>query len=212
VGGAFVTVEGIEGSGKTTLLGGIAERFRAAGMEPVLTREPGGTAVGDALRSILLDATGALDPLTELFVVCAARAEHVARIIAPALAAGRLVLCDRFVDATRAYQGGGRGLDDAVVRACSAYAARGIEPHLTLLVDVPPSVSDARVRARVRDRGGVRDRLEREGEAFHERVRARYIAIAREEPERVKLLDGTLAPGELVASAWAYLAPLADVA
>jgi dTMP kinase len=186
----------------------LAERLRAAGIEPVLTREPGGTPAGDRLRAVLLDAPNPLDAMTELFVICAARAEHVAAVIGPALGAGRVVLCDRFTDATRAYQGGGRGLDDALIRRCSGYAARGIEPRLTLLLDVAPNLSSKRVRERTLASGVARDRLEREDDAFHARVRERYLAIAREEPARVKVLDGSLSPEAVLAPAWEHVVRL----
>jgi len=201
-------LEGIEASGKTTLARGLSERLRAMGTEPLLTREPGGTPAGDRLRALLLDGTTALDAMTELFVVCAARAEHVSEVIAPALGAGRLVLCDRFSDATRAYQGGGRGLDDATVRACCGFAERGVVPRLTLLVDIPTAVSRTRVDARTRESGMPRDRLEREDDAFHERVRERYLQIARAEPARVKVLNGTLSPEAVLDAGWGFIAPM----
>ena len=180
-------------------------RLRERGVDPVVTREPGGTPAGDRLRAVLLEASHALDPMTELFIVCAARAEHVATVIRPALAAGRTVLCDRFADATVAYQGAGRGLDTDVVRACSGYAAGGLQPDLTLLVDVPPGLSRSRVQARAASSGEPADRLESEGDAFHARVRAGYLAIAAAEPSRVRVLDGTLRESDLLDAAWKYV-------
>jgi dTMP kinase len=206
-----VTVEGIEASGKSTLLAGVAQRLRSAGVEPVVTREPGGTAIGERLRAVLLDAPGPLDPMTELFVVCAARAEHARALIGPALHSGGIVLCDRFADATRAYQGGGRGIDDATIVACSALAARGVQPDLTLLVDVPLELSRARVAARAVASGVPRDRMEREDDAFHARVRDRYLAIADAEPERVLVVDGSLDPGAVLARAWPRVAAAAGL-
>ena len=201
-------MEGIEASGKTTLAHGLQERLLADGIEPLMTREPGGTTVGDRLRALLLNGPGSLDPVTELFIVCAARAEHVASVIAPALAARRFVLCDRYSDATRAYQGGGRGLDDAMVATACHYAERGVRPHLTLLVDVPPEISRERVAARTHESGVPQDRLERENDVFHVRVRERYLQIARDEPDRVKILDGTQSPAAVAEAGWAQLAPL----
>ncbi len=145
--------------------------------------------------------------MTELFIVCAARAEHVATVVRPALENGRVVVCDRFADASIAYQSDGRGLERAVVVACSDAAARGLRPGLTLLVDVPPEVSRARVRSRSAASGDPIDRFEREDVAFHRRVRDGYLAIARAEPERVHVLDGTLPPDELAAAAWSVVAP-----
>lgn len=176
-----------------------------------MTREPGGTPAADRLRSVLLDATEALDPMTELFVVCAARAQHVARVIEPMLDAGRLILCDRFSDATVAYQGYGRGLDREMVRACCGYAARGVVPNLTLLVDLAPALSRERVRARSDASGVPTDRMEREDGGFHERVRAGYLAIAQAEPARVRILDAALSEDALLERAWAHLSLAAGV-
>jgi dTMP kinase len=192
-------------------LRGLAERLSACGIEPVVTREPGGTPAADRLRAVLLDAPEALDPVTELFVVCAARAQHVAVVIEPALDAGRVVLCDRFSDATVAYQGYGRGLDREVVRTCCGYAAGGVAPNLTLLVDLSPALSRERVRARADASGVPTDRMEREDGGFHERVREGYLAIARGEPARVKILDGALPEDVLLERAWAHLSPAAGL-
>jgi dTMP kinase len=175
----------------------------------VVTREPGGTQAGDRLRAVLLDAPNPLRPMTELFVVCAARAEHVSRVIRPALAEGRVVLCDRFADATMAYQGYGRGLDLQTVRRCCEYAAGGLVPDLTLLVDVSPELSRERVLARSAASGVPADRMEREDGGFHERVRAGYLALARDEPSRVRVLDGSRSAEALIESAWAHLASAA---
>jgi dTMP kinase len=157
------------------------------------------------LRELLLDPGATLTPLTELFVFCAARAEHVSTVIRPALAAGTTVLSDRFADASLAYQGYGRGIDLAVVRACTDAATDGLRPDLTLLVDLPAERSADRVAARAGATGDAADRLEREGGAFHRRVRDGYLAIARAEPARVRVLDGTLAPDALLAAAWDQL-------
>jgi dTMP kinase len=177
-----------------------------------VTREPGGTPAADRLRAVLLDAPEPLDPLAELFVVCAARAQHVASVIGPALDAGRVVLCDRFSDATVAYQGYGRGLDRDVVRTCCRYAARGLAPDLTLLVDLSPAFSRVRVAARAEASGVAADRMEREDGGFHERVRDGYLSIAREEPARVKVLEGGLPAEELLERAWAHLSHAAGLA
>ena len=203
--GIFVTLEGIEASGKTTLASGLQARLRDGGIDPVMTREPGGTPLGDRLRAVFLDDRAELEPMTELFVICAARAEHVARVIVPALQSGRTVLCDRFTDATRAYQGGGRGLDDSTIRACSNYASGGLTPDLTFLLDVPPDLSAARLAARLEAVHASRDRVEREGVEFHARVRERYLAIAQAEPARVTVLNAAADAESLVNEAWQIL-------
>ena len=191
----FVTFEGIEGSGKSTLLSGVAARLRANGRDPLVTREPGGTPVGDAIRGLFLNRSSSVAPLTEALLVNAARAQHVADVIEPALATGRTVLCDRFVDSTLAYQGYGRGHDRAALQAMCDLATAGIVPDLTFLLDVPVAVSRLRTRARGRDA----DRLEAEDDAFHERVRAGFLELARGPRHRV--LDGRLDPDALLAEA-----------
>ena len=196
----FVTVEGIEGSGKSTLLSGLAERLRTHGSEIFATREPGGTPLGDAIREIFLNRSLAISPLTEALLINAARVTHVTDAIGPALAAGRIVLCDRFVDSTLAYQGYGRGLELRYLRELCDAATGGLEPDLTLLVDVPVEISRARTRSRHR---GV-DRLESEDDAFHERVRHGYLELARSSPRHV-VLDGTLSAQQVLERAWLEL-------
>jgi dTMP kinase len=184
----FVTFEGIEGSGKSTHLGRLARHLRDAGHTLVETREPGGTGAGLAVRELLLGADGVpLAPLTELFLYCADRVQHVAEVIRPSLAAGRIVLCDRFSDSTIAYQGYGRGLDLTSLRAVDAMARDGLAPDLTFLFDCPVEVGLARARSR----SAAGDRFEREALAFHERVRAGFHALAAAEPHRFRMLDAT---------------------
>jgi dTMP kinase len=192
----FITVEGIEGSGKSTLVFGIAERFRKEGRDVVTTREPGGTPVGDAIRAIFLDRNLTVDPLTEAFLVNAARAQHVADVIRPALAAGRTVLCDRFTDSTLAYQGYGRGLDLTMLRALCDAAAGELNPNLTLLVDLPVPLARSRIEAR----SGNLDRIESQDDAFHQRVRMGFLALAQRPHYRI--LDGTLNEADLLERAW----------
>ncbi len=192
----FVVVEGIEGSGKSTLIGGLAARLGAEGLDVLVTREPGGTPVGDAVREIFLNRSIAIAPLTETLLVNAARAQHVSDVIRPGLDAGRIVLCDRFVDSTLAYQGYGRGLDVEVVRALCAIATAGLQPDLVLLLDLAVGVA----RARLRDRSAAVDRIESEDDAFHERVRRGFIALAKDSP-RHRMLDATLPPDELIGTA-----------
>jgi dTMP kinase len=190
----FVTFEGIEGSGKSTHLGRLARHLRGAGHTLVETREPGGTRAGMAVRDLLLGADGVpLAPLTELFLYCADRAQHVAEVIRPGLAAGRIVLCDRFSDSTIAYQGYGRGLDLASLRAVDALARAGVSPDLTLLFDCPVEVGLGRARSR----SAAGDRFERETLAFHERVRAGFHALAAAEPHRFLVLDATASLDDL---------------
>jgi dTMP kinase len=188
----FVTVEGIEGSGKSTLLAGLSERLRA-NRAVVVTREPGGTPVGDKIRSVFLDRAVAIDALTEALLVNAARAANVATVIRPSLAEGKIVLCDRFVDSTLAYQGYGRGLDLDMLRSLCRISTGGLEPALTLLLDVNLEVS----RRRTRERHLDPDRVENEDDGFHERVRRGFLELARASKRHV-VLNGVLAPGELL--------------
>jgi dTMP kinase len=201
--GCFVTFEGGEGSGKTTQLERLAQRLRARGLDPLVTREPGGTPLGEGIRTLLLDPQRRPTPMTEALLMEAARAELVAGVIRPALAAGRVVLCDRYDDSTLAYQGGGRGLDADLLRALSRAATGGLRPDLTLLFDLDPAAGLAR---RARAAGSV-NRLDREPEAFHSRVRARYLELAAAEPARFVVLDGALPPDRLEERVWAALEP-----
>jgi dTMP kinase len=190
----FVTFEGIEGSGKSTHLRLLAAVLRAAGHGVVETREPGGTALGRSLRDLLLRPSVAPpEPLAELLLYCADRAQHASEVIRPALAAGQIVLCDRFSDSTIAYQGYGRGLDLATVRALDAEARRDLEPDLTFLLDCPPATGLARARGR----SGTGDRFEQEALAFHEAVRHGFHVLAAAAPERYRLVD-TTAPTAVV--------------
>ena len=196
----FVAIEGIEGSGKSTLLSGLEGRLLAAGREPLVTREPGGTPVGDAIRAIFLSRSFHISALCEALLVSAARAQHVTQAIRPALAAGRIVLCDRFVDSTLAYQGYGRGLDLAVLRDLCAVATGGLEPDVTFVLDVPVATSRLRTAARRPET----DRVEAEDDAFHERVRAGFLALGNSPGHYV--LDGSLDAEALVDRAMAVLA------
>ncbi|GAC1423307.1 MAG: dTMP kinase [Candidatus Velthaea sp.] len=196
----LITFEGIEGSGKSTLIAALAEMLRVAGTDVLVTREPGGSGLGDALRDIFLDPAYRIEPIAEAFLINAGRAQHVAERIAPALRAGTLVLCDRFFDATVAYQGYGRGLDIEMLLRLSLAATNSIAPDLTFLLDIPVELSSERVRSR-----GDADRLEVEGYAFHARVRAGYLELANRFP-RFVVLDGTQAPHALAEEAHAAIA------
>lgn len=196
--GLFVTFEGIEGSGKSTQLALAANRLKALGVPAVSTREPGGTAVGAALRDVLLGWSGRLDPASELLLMFADRRQHLSEQIEPALAAGQVVLCDRYTDASRAYQGAGRGLGEETVDFLHRTFCRR-ESDVTYLVDCPVEMALARVEARS---GGKEDRFEREALAFHRRVRAAYRRRARREPGRFVLLDGRRTPEAVFAALW----------
>ncbi|ROR32628.1 dTMP kinase [Inmirania thermothiophila] len=184
--GRFITLEGIEGAGKSTLMAHVLARVGAR--HPVHgTREPGGTALGERIRALLLAPGEApMDPTAELLLLFAARAQHLAEVIRPALAAGTWVVCDRFTDATFAYQGGGRGLETETIAALEGLVQRGLVPDRTLLLDLPV----AQGLARVARRGGA-DRFERERAAFFERVRAAYLARAQAEPARFRVIDAS---------------------
>jgi dTMP kinase len=181
----LVTFEGIEAAGKSTLIAALASRLRSAGNGVLVTREPGGTPLGDSLRALFADPAYRIDAVAELMMLCASRAQLVADVIQPALRDGTIVLCDRFFDATVAYQGFGRGLDVEMLLEVCLVATRRVAPDLTFLIDIPVEVSAARVRAR-----GVPDRMERENQQFHERVRAGYLMLAKRF-NRIHVLDGT---------------------
>jgi dTMP kinase len=184
--GRFITFEGIEGVGKSTQLVRAAAHLRAAGIEVVTTREPGGTPLAEKLRQLVLEPQGeAIDGVTELLIMFAARSLHLANLVEPALARGAWVLCDRFTDATEAYQGGGRGVPVDHVHALERIAQRGRRPDLTLLLDAPVQVAMTRMSVR----GTQNDRFESEHTEFFERVRAAYLSILAREPDRVRRVD-----------------------
>lgn len=188
----FITFEGVEGSGKTTQIQALRTQLESCGHRVLATREPGGCPIADAIRAILLDsANQALVPRAELLLYAAARAQHVEQVIRPALKAGTIVLCDRFADATTAYQGGGRGLDTTLVAELNAIATGGLLPDLTLLFDIPVEIGLSRARHRnqhlaLLDEG----RFELEDLAFHQRVRSTYLAQAAGE-DRFRIVDAT---------------------
>jgi len=185
--GAFVSLEGIEGVGKSTNLAFVAETVRAAGFDVVTTREPGGTAFGERVREWILNGDhGRLSAEIETLLMFAARARHLEQVIGPALAAGRWVVCDRFTDATYAYQGGGRAASRKLLDGLKHEIQKGLEPDLTLLLDAPPDVGRMRISSR-----GAPDHFEREQRPFFERVRAAYLALAEQQPQRIKVVDAT---------------------
>ncbi|WP_416140316.1 dTMP kinase [Halomonas sp. HK25] len=187
--GRFITLEGGEGVGKSTNLARVVAWLEARGLEVVQTREPGGTARAEAIRAQLLDPSvkEPLDADAELLLVFAARAQHLARVIRPALARGAWVVCDRFTDATFAYQGGGRGIDPARIAELEGFVQRGLVPDLTLLLDMPIEAA----RERLVERGGAPDRFERERGEFFTAVRQAYLARAAADPERIVVVDAS---------------------
>jgi dTMP kinase len=194
----FVTFEGGEGTGKSTQLRLLAARLRERGLDPLETREPGGTPGAEAVRRLLLE--GSADrwlPLSELYLVLAARADHVARVVAPARAAGRWVLCDRFVDSTRVYQGLAGGLAIELVDRLQEPAVAGHWPDLTILLDLPVDKGLAR-----RDRAGERGRFEDKERSFHERVRTGFLELAASEPGRFAVFPADAPPQQLAARIW----------
>lgn len=193
----FVTVEGIEGCGKSTLVLRLAERLRDEGRDVFVTREPGGTPAGDAIRGIFLETGLALAPITEAMLINAARAQHVLEAIEPALKSSRTVLCDRYVDSTLAYQGYGRNVDLALLRGLCDMATGGLTPDLTFILDIPVAVS----RERVAGRMTALDRMESETDAFHERVRRGFLDLATP-GGRYRILDATKSPVELAARSY----------
>lgn len=184
--GLFISIEGGEGAGKSTVIATLSDLLSADGREVVLTREPGGTPEGEAIRGVLLDPANHVVPEAELLLMFAARAQLVRQLIRPALARGAAVVADRFTDASYAYQGGGRGLDMGRIAELERWAA-GIKPDLTFLLDV----GVAQGLARARSRGGEPDRIEREREDFFERARGVYLARAAAEPARFRVIDAS---------------------
>lgn len=203
--GLFITFEGPEGAGKTTQIRRLAERLEERGIPHVVTREPGGTPLADRIRALLLDRENvSMVAQTELLLMLAARSEHVANKIRPALEAGTLVLCDRFADSSVAYQGYGRGEDLDTLRRMNAYATGGLVPDLTLVCDLDVEEGLARARA---GREGL-DRIELAGLDFHRALRKGFLELVAQEPERVKKVDAGRAPDEVAASIWALVEPV----
>ena len=204
--GFFITFEGIEGSGKTTQIKLLACFLESFGYSVVCTREPGGCPVSDKIRTILLDADNqAITPMTELLLYAAARAQHVSEVIIPAIQSGAVVLCDRFTDATVAYQSFGRGLDRSQIDTLAGLACGSLTPDLTLLIDCEPETGIGRARRRIDASSGPREeRFELEAMEFHQRVRDGYLSLAAKEPGRFSLIDGS-ASVEDIASAIADL-------
>jgi len=204
----FITFEGIEGCGKTTQIKRLHHRLLKEGHPVLLTREPGGTPIGQEIRKILLDRKNeGLSPLSELFLYAADRAQHCEEVIKPALKEGKIVLCDRFADATTAYQEGGRELPEGTVGTINEKACSGLRPNLTFLIDCPVDIGLKRARHRGASENDTQDRFERLELLFHERVRGRYLRIAKEEPGRVIVVDGTGTMEGIQEEIWDLLKP-----
>ncbi len=191
--GRLITIEGGEGAGKSSVMGALSEALQRRGLEVVVAREPGGTDAGEAIRAVLLDPGRSLCAETELLLMFASRAQLVRATILPALERGAWVICDRFTDASFAYQGGGRGLDGGVIAELERWAAT-IKPDLTFLLDINVRQGHARVAARA----GERDRIENEREDFFERVRTAYLRRARAEPQRFRVIDAGQSQDEVL--------------
>ena len=188
----FITFEGIEGSGKTTQIKHIADYLQENGHDCVVSREPGGTAIGRKIRAILLDPESwDMDALTELLLYTADRVQHVRELLKPSLMANRTVLCDRYFDATLVYQGYARGLDVALIERLHQLLLAGLKPDITFLLDLSPEVGLSRAWAQIKNgnRTGRESRFEKEALAFHEKVREGYLALARKEPKRFRIID-----------------------
>jgi dTMP kinase len=205
--GKFITFEGGEGAGKSTQIRRLAERLEALGVPVLVTREPGGTPTAESIRRLLLSGLAQeLGPDGEAVLFAAARADHVERVIRPALRAGRWVLCDRFVDSTRVYQGVGGGADPAMLDALDRVAVGRTRPDLTVILDVPVKVGLARAEARQSESGAGADRFERDDTAIHETRRQAYIAIAKADPERCVVVDATRSEKATAEAIWQAVA------
>jgi len=196
---AFLVFEGLDGAGKSTLINGIRSHLQSLGQQVYLTREPGGTPLGEEIRGQLLRAEGDTPlPRTEVLLYEASRAQHVDRVIRPALEQGKWILCDRFAPSTVAFQVGGRGLDRKVIDDLNNYATDGLRPDLVILIDLSVEESLKRMSHREQERGQKKDRFEREAQQFHEGVRASYLEQAKEAPDVWLVLDGLLSPDKLL--------------
>jgi dTMP kinase len=207
--GVFLTFEGPEGSGKSTQLRTLAARLKEGGREVLETAEPGGTPIGVQIRRVLLDSANRdLRPTTELLLMFAARAQNVEQWILPALAQGHVVLCDRFTDSTLVYQGCARGMGAEVVYDVDRIACRGLVPDLTLVIDIDTETGLARAHRRSVRTQDIETRMEEQDLSFHRQVREAYRQLASDEPQRVKLIDGSRAEPVVAADVWAAVEPL----
>lgn len=188
--GLFITLEGIDGCGKSTQREMLAEKLKSRGFEIVVTREPGGTVIGEGIRQLLVsDASVHIAPTTELLLYVAARAQHVAELIRPSVDAGRIVISDRYTDSTVAFQGYGRGLDLDVIESLNRFATTGLKPDLTIVFDLDPNT--ARSRSVSRPVGGLLGAFDEQHADFHERMRAGYLKMAKNDPSRIRVVDAS---------------------
>lgn len=192
--GIFITFEGVEGSGKTTQIELLENALEAKGLQVIKTQEPGGTKIGAMIRKILLDSRNKeIDPMTELMLYSASRAQHIKEVITPAVKEGKIVLCDRFSDATVAYQGYGRGLDLEGIRKLDLLLTGGMKPSITIILDLDPEKGLLRAKKRIEKNRSLKEgRIEQEGFSFHKRVREGYLKLAEEEPDRIKVIGADL--------------------
>ena len=207
--GSFITFEGGEGCGKSTQIRLLADRLRAAGKEVLLTREPGGTALAEKIRSLVREESD--DPpnsRAETLLFIASRAQVVENVIRPALASGTWVLCDRFADSTFAYQGYGRGLDLDELKRINSFATGGLEPDMTILLNVSPEVSAKRMRAREAATNTDADRMEKAGDGFHTRLRQGFLELAAAEPERFAVIQADGSVEEVEEAVWNSIQPM----
>lgn len=200
----FITIEGGEGSGKSTLIRALASYFEERGQTTLVTREPGGTLLGEKIRTLLLEASDHdVSPRAEVLLFLASRAEHVERVILPALKQGKVVLCDRFIDSTLAYQGFARGFPIETLRTLSLFSSDNLEPDKTLYLDISPDKGLERARGAVKEEAN--DRIESETLGFHDKVRRGFLTLADLYPNRIRVLDATLPPEEVFEHAKRYL-------
>ena len=199
--GKFITFEGIDGSGKSTQLRMLASELRLRGLDVLTTMEPGGTPLGRRLRAAFLETEEIVAPLAELLLFAADRAQHVNFLLKPALENGKIVISDRYADATAAYQGAGRGFDERTINQVIELATDGLKPDLTLFFDVPVEKAIARTNSRT-DAGELKNRMDSETAAFYERVRRAYLRIAEREPERFIIINGDGAIDEIKIKVW----------
>lgn len=207
--GLFITLEGIDGSGKSTQRELLARELRRRGLDIVVTREPGGTAIGESIRHLMVsDATEHIAPTTELLLYVAARAQHVEELIRPSLEAGRIVISDRYTDSTVAFQGYGRGLNQTMIEELNDFATQGLRPDLTIVFDVDPEL--ARTRQGSRPIGGLLGAFDEQHSEFHDRMRDGYSRMAQQEPSRIRIVDASGAVEDTHSRVLALVLPLLD--